>query len=233
MRRMIWTILGAAGLCLGQGNTPEAPKMVQRMIEVKNADAIQIAHLVEFPGISVKYNGTMHVIMVYGIESAVTQVEAMIHKLDVAPMEVDITVYILSASAQAGDDLPKDLASTGKQLHSLFPYKGYRMVDFFVTRNREGRHADVSGTLTTSAPYDFHFGSSSLSRSTPRVLRLDGVQFNLQWPTKDTEGKGAIYKTSLRTDIDVAEGQKVVVGRSSLNSPDDAIILVVTAKVVE
>jgi hypothetical protein len=39
--------------------------------------------------------------------------------------------------------------------------------------------------------------------------------------------------SGIRTDVDVREGQKVVVGKSNISGSVDALILIVTAKVVE
>jgi hypothetical protein len=38
---------------------------------------------------------------------------------------------------------------------------------------------------------------------------------------------------SIQTVVDIREGQKVIVGKTGLNGPDQAIILVLTAKVVD
>jgi hypothetical protein len=46
------------------------------------------------------------------------------------------------------------------------------------------------------------------------------------------EGNTVNDYSHIDTDIDAAEGQKVVVGKSSVNG-QDALILVVTAKVIE
>ena len=43
-----------------------------------------------------------------------------------------------------------------------------------------------------------------------------------------------VYSIStISTDIDAGEGQKIVVGKSSINGFEDALILVITAKIVE
>jgi hypothetical protein len=44
---------------------------------------------------------------------------------------------------------------------------------------------------------------------------------------------GPAFDTGLQTNIDVKEGQKVVVGKSNFNGNEDAMILIVTVKVVE
>src|SRR5580658_9186533 len=63
---------------------------------------------------------------------------------------VELTVYLLSGAqtAAATDDVPQDLASTVKQLHSLFPYKGYKLAESFILRGRStnGRVAVMTST---------------------------------------------------------------------------------------
>ena len=223
-------LLASAALAHAQSTE----KIVQRMIEVKNADANRIAHLVEAPGLSIHFDAGMHVVVVRGTEDAVSTVEAMIHKLDVAPPNIELTVYLIAGSAQnSAEDIPKELASTAKQLHSLFPYKGYRLLESFVQRGRDGRDASTSGNLP-GAFYDFRYRSSTVSSGTPRTVHLDGMSLVLRAPTTvDKEGRMQYTNTAINTDLDIGENQKVVVGKSNIAASSDALVLVVTAKVIE
>ena len=243
MKRIIWTLIGTAALSWGQASTPEAPKMAQRMIEVKNADANRLAHLVDLPGISVKYDASMHVIIVRGTQDAVAAVEEMIKKLDVAQPNIELTVYLVAGGAEAkqgnAGDIPADLAPTVKQLHGLFTYKNYRLLESFVLRGRDGRPGAASGAIAgTTSTYDFRYGAATVSGSTPRTVHFDSLSLNIGIPIRpvsfDKNGNPLTSPSGgLRTDLDVREGQKVVVGKSSVNGTDEALILVVTAKVVE
>jgi hypothetical protein len=58
------------------------------------------------------------------------------------------------------------------------------------------------------------------------VIRIDGLNLGASIP-------GTVRETGFRTDIDVHEGQKVVVGKANIDTSNNAMILVVTARVVE
>jgi len=50
---------------------------------------------------------------------------------------------------------------------------------------------------------------------------------------RNEKGRLEYKTTGLTTDIDIRDGQKVVVGKSDVNNGESPLILVVTAKVVE
>jgi hypothetical protein len=237
MRRLIATLLALAGLAFAQ----DQPKFVQRTVDVKYADAERIARFVNaYPGVNVRSDSSLHAIIISGPPEGVASVEALVKKFDVAPANVELTVYLISGNSHdATDDLPKDLASTAKQLHGVFAYKSYRILQSFILRDREngrGNGTGTSGTLpNSSAAYNFHYQSITVSSGTPRIVHIDNAQFSVSTPTGNRNDKGnAIVDTStINTDLDVGEGQKVVVGKSNVHGSDDALILVVTAQVVQ
>ncbi len=238
MRRLIWILIAVAGLGFAQ----EQPKSTEKVIDVKYADADRIARLVNGPlmrpGVSIRSDNTLHVIIVSGPPDVIATVEAIVKKFDVAPANVELTVYLVSGNSHdPTDDLPKDLTATAKQLHGVFAYKSYRVLQSFVMRDREnGRGSSTSGTLpSSSAAYNFHYQSMTVSSGTPRIVHIDNAQFSVSTPTgiRDDKGHGITDTSSINTDLDVGEGQKVVVGKSNVHGSDDALILVVTAQVVQ
>jgi hypothetical protein len=238
MKRLLWTVIAVAGLGSGQekASTPAPPKMVQKIIDVKYADADRVSSLVNGPGLSIRADNSMHALVVYGTAEAVATVEEMVKRLDTAPANIELTVYLISGSTQsASEDLPKELGPTAKQLHALFPYKGYRLLESFVQRARDGREGSTSGALSAGSIYDFRYRSATVSSGTPRVVHINNLALGIRTPTanRDKEGRVVYNSVGINTDIDVGDGQKVVVGKSSIDGTGDALILVVTAKVVE
>jgi hypothetical protein len=66
------------------------------------------------------------------------------------------------------------------------------------------------------------------------VIHVDNMRLDVSTPRgTDKDGKVNYRSVGISTDIDAAEGQKIVVGKSNFNGSDDALILVVTAKVVQ
>ena len=235
MRLMLSTML-AAGALWAQDKPASSPHMVQKIIDVKYADADRLASLVNGPGLSIRADNSLHALVVFGTAEAVATVEEMVKRLDTAPANIELTVYLISGSTQSGaEDLPKELSSTAKQLHALFPYKAYRLMESFVQRARDGRDGSTSGALPAGSSYDFRYRSATVSAGTPRVVHVNSLVLNIRTPTanKDKDGRVVNKSVGINTDIDVGEGQKVVVGKSSIDGTGDALILVVTAKVVE
>jgi hypothetical protein len=66
----------------------------------------------------------------------------------------------------------------------------------------------------------------------PRTIRLGQLRFDVS-RTVVVDGKAQVNRSGINTNIDVREGQKTVVGKSNITGTDDAIILVVTPKVIE
>ncbi len=245
-RQLIWTLMTMAGVACAQvPGFPAAPsdsnRIVQKMIEVKYADPDRVANLVNGPGVNLRYDKSLHVLIVRGTEQAVLEVEAMVKKLDTAPPNIEMTVYLVSGAADSKtarttDEVPPELAATVKQLHGLFAYKSYRVQQSFVLRTRDGREGRNSGTLPgSSSEYNFQFRSATVSQGSPRIVHIDNLNFSVRVPTpnRDKDGHQISDSSNISTDLDAGEGQKIVVGKSSIHGSDDAMILVVTAKVVE
>ncbi len=239
MRRVIWTMLMAAALVAAQ-DSQLSPRVVRKIVEVKYADPERVANAVRIFGVNANSDQTLHVVAISGSTESVTAAEEAIKKLDVAPITIELTVYLVNGvgGPKAGitDDVPSELASTVKQLHALFPYKGYRLTESFVLRAREGRPASSSGLIPGGTAYEYHFnyGRTTVSAGNPRVIHVDSMQLNVRTPiSRGTDGKAEYRSVGIGTDIDVGEGQKIVVGKSNFNGSDDALILVVTAKIVQ
>lgn len=235
--RVLWMLLPMTALVWAQ--TDE--KIVSKVIPVQYANANHVRELlVNIPGVSVRADGEMHVIVASGRSDLVAAVEEMVKKLDVRPRDIELTVYLVSGSAQTvGDNLPPELASTAKQLHAIFALKGYKLLESFVVRGREGRVAQTNGMLTgINSSYVFGYSGASVSGDNPRMVRVDGLSFDVAMPPSnpasvDKNGNPRMNHVGIRTDVDAAEGQKVVVGKSNVSGTGDAMILVLTAKVIE
>ena len=192
-----------------------------------------------FREINSRPDDKLHVVAVSGPADVVAEVVEVVKKLDVAPLDFELTVYLIAATPQAGDHLPEALASTAKQLHGVFAYKGYDLLDSFVLRGRDGqgsngRPASADGTIRNST-YTFRYEHAAVLDGAPRVVNLQNLSLQIRTPDgKFDENGNPRYKTTgVSTDIDIRDGQKVVVGKSDIANSESPLILVVTAKVVE
>jgi hypothetical protein len=156
---------------------------------------------------------------------------------------IELTVYLLSGvQGAAPDEVPADLAATVKQLHSLFSYKGYKLAESFILRGRsatgpQSQYARTEGVLPGSGlHYNFGYQRVRISPEKPYMVHIDQLAITLTAnPVYGPDGKqrGSSTVASINTDLDLADGQKTVVGKSSINSTGDALILVIVPKVIE
>ena len=242
MKHLIFWL--AAAVAFGQNPGPLQGFETVRVIEVRNADPEGIVNTLNavMPGIS--RNGRM--LVVRGSESVVTMIEDAVKKLDVAPppplgmqrvANVEFTFQLLYGSPQEGaSTIPGDLEATVRQLRALFPYKNYRVLDTQVLRGRDGAAVEFSGTLPGSdSVYNLKYTPRVSPGAAPRSVRAQRLEFGARIKGFSDAAKtiAQFVPTGIITDVDAREGQKTVVGKSNVSGTDDAIILVITAKVIE
>jgi hypothetical protein len=231
------------------------PADILKIVEVQHADVaglLRVLQPVSGGLVSMASDAGKKVIVLRGSPDGVAVIEDAIKRLDVPPppspaakpaLNVELTVYLLhGAMKEVQDAVPQDLAATTKQLHALFPYKSYRVLETFLLRSRDGEDSQVSGLLPASGDtYNFHFKPFVTPGPAPRQVRLNNLRLALRLRTAAITGADAnnpnnfYYQDSgISTDLDAREGQKTVVGKSNLSGTDgDALILVVTPKVIE
>jgi len=158
---------------------------------------------------------------------------------------IDVTIYLMSALAQpAASAVPPELEGVVRQLKSTFSYKGYQLIDTQVIRVRAGQGGEASGVVDKSSPVagvktisQIKFGSASVSTDEKgSAIRIDNLRVGLRVPVPvGSSGQTSFQyvETGINTDVDIREGQRVVVGKANMDGTDRASIVVLTAKVVE
>ena len=120
------------------------------------------------------------------------------------------------------------------------------MLDALTLRTRAGSSAETSGILNASNPPRmsvFSIRNTTVSED-GTTIRIDRMHAGLRIPsthygTVDAktgvkyQGSVEYINSGIDQDVDVKEGQKVVVGRSSLEGPQQALFLVLTAHVIQ
>ena len=178
------------------------------------------------------------------------------------PRNVEISVYFLVAGKDLaqGGPLNGDVEPVVAQLRRTFSYAEYRVLDTLMLRTRVGQVAEASGSLAAGRSRVMGAeakspaarpGEASVSvvRGAPIVtqvklraasvdpdgkIHLDNVRAGMRLPVaSDNKGSFNYIDTGINTDIDVKDGQKVVIGKSSYEGPDRAVFLVLTAKLLD
>jgi hypothetical protein len=243
---IIWAALTFAALTSAQDNADKVA--TPKIIPVRYVNVNHLRELVAIPNVSVKADDQMRVLVVSGRPDAVAAIEEMVKKLDVPTTaeptgpSFELTGYLVTGANQSRtDDVPADLTVVVKQLHSLFAYKGYRVMETLVMRASpttpgHSTNASTSGILPgTNSEYFLAYSAATVPAGPTRSIRLSGLYLNIRTPTaeRDKEGKVVTRDVGIRTDVDLPEGQKVVVGKSNYSGADDALILVLSVKFVE
>jgi len=237
MRRILFGII-AAGIMLaqetpapGHAETKPPAAFKQRIFQLKYADVRDLANVLTVFGYGVQPNRDLHVLAVSAPAEAMAAIEDAVKRLDVptaSPKDIELTVYLVVASeAAGGENLPPDLQPVAVELKKIFAYKGFRLLDSILLRTQAGNRAVANGVIRQpnegKTPYSFTVQPTAVNDDPKgRLIRLDNLKLNLRVPGGDDAG--------ILTEITVREGQRVVVGKSNMG-PDQALILVVTAKV--
>jgi hypothetical protein len=219
------------------------PEMVQKLIMLHYVDPNQITDLLHVFNANLYPNSSMHAIAVRATPETMAAVEDAIKRLDVAaaePKNIEFTVYLLVGSQ--GDNptvipaLPKDLDSVVSQLKNAFAFKNYGLLDVLALRTRTGQEAST----TSSAALQFPAGPQPVTtqfRIRSATIGTDGATIRIDQLHSDSKipvpsGSGFNYQDlGTSANIDIKEGQKVVVGRLGINR-DQALFLVLMAKIV-
>jgi hypothetical protein len=236
MRRILLALGLMAAPVLAQTGS-DANEQIQKVVVLKYADPVAMRNLLSNFGLDTRVDPQMKVITLSGHRANVTTAEEAIKQLDVpsaAQKDVELTVYfVLGSDGPMGSAIPTDLQSTVVTLKSTFPYKNYGMLDILSLRTRAGVSANTSGQLSQGRLTSVSVNSASLEGD-GTMIQLNRLHAGLRIPVVDKDGKTTYLDTGISTEVvDVKEGQKLVVGRSSLNGPDTALFLVLIAKVAQ
>ncbi len=236
MKRLLLALVLIAAPVIAQ--PPQDPtEKIQKLVTLKYAEPAIVRRLLGNFGVDISWDDHSKVIALSGPRSRVTTAEDAIKQLDVpaaAQKDIELTIYFVVGSDQpnlAGNPIPQDLQSTVAALKSTFPFKGYVLLDVLSLRARSGVSADTTGQAGGNRFTQFRVRSASIDGD-GSMIRLDGLRAGLRIPHSEG-GKTQYTDTGISTDIvDVKEGQKLVVGRSSLDGPEKALFLVLIAKVI-
>lgn len=250
-RMLVFLLLAAAAIGAQDAKKTDAqPKkdVVQKLFILKYADPGQLTQLFTVFDAQVRQSPELHAITVEASPAAMHAIEDAIQKLDVPsalPKNVEMTCFLLLASdvAQPGPEIPKDLDSVVTQLKGAFPFKNYSLLDAinFQTRTRQqvrtssnGSYIPPGGTKPMSVNISLNLNGIALDADN-NTLRVEGLSASFRVPVPGSNGLSDTQfnytDLSIRTDLDMKVGQKVVVGRLGIGR-DQALFVVMTGKVL-
>jgi hypothetical protein len=256
MKNLLLVVALTALPLAAQDQKKEEPKepQVQRLFVLKYADPQQVSNLIKVFTGNVTPNAPMHAIAVSATAPVLVAIEDAIKRLDVpasAPQDVELTAYLMTGTDADGtppNALPKELDSVVTQLRTAFAYKNYKLGEVLTLRGRTGQRLSTSGSGGAvviggaAQAISTEFNVEALSVGPDGAIRVDGLRVSNRvpyatglsvasgGPTVNTQF--SYQNVGLSTDVDIKEGQKVVVGKMAMN-PNEAMFLVLMARVIQ
>ena len=216
-----------------QTQPAESQNWPVKLFQVKYANVYHLANLFRAFGAIVQPEGDLGVISVRAPKEVLTAIQESIQRLDVPQTpakNINLDAYLLTASAQGpAGSVPPEMEPVVKQLKAVFNYQSFRLLGTASLRVRDGSSGMLSGALPSvsgrAGPtgYTFDMKSAVITpEGQERSIRIDALHLRLSNPD-----------AQILSTVDIHEGQKVVVGKANIDNSDNALILVLTAKVVE
>ncbi|MCP5114177.1 MAG: hypothetical protein GY953_25380 [bacterium] len=256
MRQTKWMALILALLLALSLAAQDRPEPIQKIFQIQHADPMSVANIIQVFPAHVQHDKSLRTISVRATPEIMEAIEESIKRFD-RPQpprrNIELTFHMLLASRKsAAGALPAELTAVEKQLKSLFGFQSLTLMETSVIRMRDGSvEGGANGSLAFPAEiepphpatYSLSIYKAGISASNgANAIRLDRLRLRVSVPYRTTsktkdgfveESWNIRDAASLSTDIDVKEGQKVVVGKANLDGAERNLILVVTAKVLE
>jgi hypothetical protein len=232
------------------GQKPTPPVTVTRMVRVQYGNPQTIAYLAS-AGLNVSANAdnTLRAVVIKGSSDLVTEVVRVIHELDVPASlpiskDIEVTVSVLGASSKPaafaqGGELPQSLAPVVKQIGAIFPYKSYQLVSSMLMRSREGGKSENQGVIQGvsgdyESPYKLSYDEATASTSDGKpLLHLRNFRFTAFARIPAGPQSFQTSDIGLLADIDLREGEKVVVGKASTGDGDSALFVILSGRLAD
>jgi len=226
-----------------------------KIFELKLRDPGEIINVLRplmsgWKGAELTYNSELKTISVRDLPENIAAIDEAIKRLDVPrtarpETSIELSMYVLLSNTsvsgwQLPGEVPENLKDVVKQLQSTFTFKNYHLVATIVQR-ASGTKRNVGGNASSGtgdvrweeirkgedggdkrnqvgSPYIYEIRAISVATDATGLplVRLDDFSFHFN-------------KTAVHTDLQVRDGEKLVVGTANIG--DKAMILVLTAKV--
>jgi hypothetical protein len=247
VKRLLLASLLLAAWLPAQEAKPAPPTIVAKLLTVKNLPGRQLEqalNLVRMFNVNIQQS-ELGVIAISGTEPAVTAAEAALSKLDVpkpedAARDVEVIIWVVAASSKfQADALTPALEPVIKQMRGIFQYPNYRILDTQIIRQRvnlpgtRNSQADTAAQIVNPAKEGSTYtcATNFFVEADPaakvKVFRFNNFIFRCYYPATPAQ-----HQAFIRTDLDLREGQKAVVGKSSIGD-ESALFLVMTVRQVD
>ena len=228
-----------------------------RVFEIKHRQAGSLVKVLlplgsNVKGASMNFNDEFKTISVRDFPEVIATIEEVIKRLDVLqpppppqpPVEFRVHVLIASNGGAETTQFPAELDDAVKQLKTTLNYKNYYLMTSQVIRYQGGTNPiSNKGIAELKLSSDTPAGKNPIFYNYTMVnVRLDAAEatarvgvgqfnFSMKVPLSVGDSKIQYEDIGFQTPVNLRDGEKVVVGTTSLE--DKGIIVVLSAKVLK
>jgi hypothetical protein len=216
---------------------------ITKVITLKYPDRVNTGIL---DGIGLNVKRADNLVVITGQAGRVDTAEAILHQLDTPapprsplppPKNIQLTAYLVIASAGTtapqGTPVPKDIEAAVTQVSSMFSYRSFSLLDAIIMRTTDNSGAGSVNGVVAIGSYRMSLRRISITaESSGDLFHISNFDLNMQI-SRVRLAKEELVPVDFVSDIDVKDGQKAVVGKANFDGASDALIVILTAKVVE
>lgn len=172
------------------------------------------------------FSEKLQTITVYGLPESIEKLEKIKARYDVPPKQIWLEVLLIKASGNGGGkpDYPPEIDSIVSKLRSLFKFGKYTIIGRGNAMGLEGSNVSFSGRIENDqeALVQHPFRVQTRLGAAGDIIKLQGLKVTVTLPQNE-----------IATSINVKNGETVILGASRGKSSEEALITVVTAKIME
>jgi len=228
-----------------------------KIIELRHRDPSALYGVIRplgsgFRGSTITLNRELKLITIRDFPENIATIEEALRRLDTpepARPDIEFRVHILiaanSAQAAAANEYPAELGEVVKQLRTTLSYKSYYLMSSQVLRSKEGpgglgnkgvaefRLSPDTAGREHPIFYEYRIERVSLESAAPSAwkVHVGNFNFNIRIPLIVGNGGLQYENVGFNTPVSVREGEKVVVGTTSMQ--DKGIVIVIVANVIK
>ena len=254
MKILFLSVMMTPVLLRSQAKEPTPPtEVVTKVIRIHNANPNAVATMASVGSpVSIRADDMMKAVIIRGKSSDVADLEKVIQELDTvrtaaAERNVELMVYIVSGSnttstPSTSAEKLAGLAPVVKQLRAIFPYNDYQLLSTMLLRSGEGTVTTSNGLLkpfqstpngSSPSVYSISYESATIPQAGAKpTIHLQKFRFDTRFPMEISATQMQNYGAGIQADVDLQEGQKVVVGKANIESTDSALFVILSAKLV-
>lgn len=256
MKLITLTLLAAA--LWAQEATPPPPaanptRPVTRVIEfiLDDGEKMQkLAQLFAHKLNRIQVEPALGLVVLTGPQAEVTEVEAAIKRYyKPKPLEAgfggppnrnfELTFHVLQGRNEGNENagIPTALGPAIQQLRAVSNLTSFRSLESQILRVRDGEKIGVTGLLNFSPSGESDSPRYDLSgkvHSKGAMIQVDDFRFQTRIlaPSSSPANRN-YYEVAIYSSIDLKPGQVTVIGKTNASPKDGALILVLTAKLVD